>query len=175
MKSHLLFFTSIAIAASTMLACSSSSSSGGTTGGDTGPGGGAPTIKITSPADKSTANVTTTSADVDIAYTVTGFTLMEPNKCAGAANCGHVHALVDGTDCNDTGLPANAETSKNPVAIGLDYCKKGIAGTHVVVLELHNDDHSPVKNAAGTTVSDTITITAKLTADADAGTDAKTD
>jgi hypothetical protein len=159
-------------------------------GGDTAPVGPAPTIKITSPADQA-AIIITDDPDVQIAFTVTNFTLMDPGSCGATKNCGHVQILVDGPACNDnsedSGTKAfNAEGSTSPIGAGLDYCPggvNGIPGPHAIVAELHNDDESPVKNAAGATISDIINITATVVTDAgpdaptdaDAGTDAPAD
>jgi hypothetical protein len=173
MRSAYLLVGTLALAA--FAACSSSSSdNGGDSGSDTPTGD--PTIKINNPTNNATIaeSSLTDGADLDVAYTTTNFTLKSPNTCAGAKNCGHVHVYVDGDNCNDVGLPANAEDVTNPISAGLDYCKSGIPGAHVVKLELHNDDHSVTKNAAGNPVSDQINIT--VTGDAtDGGTDSATD
>jgi hypothetical protein len=99
--------------------------------------------------------------DVPVAFAVTGFTLKDPGMCAGAAGCGHVHVLVDGTGCNDVGShsPYNAAGAASPINAGLDYCPS-IGGMHTIKLELHNDDHSAFKDATGATISDSVTITA---------------
>ena len=146
-------------------ACSSSSS-------DPAPVGpaGTPTIKITSPADKAAVTLAATETDVPITFT-TSLTLKDPGKCAGAANCGHIHVVVDGTACNSPGLPYNEAATSSPTMAGLDYCKAGIPGSHKIVLELHNDDHSPIKDSSNATISDTVTITASGGAPADAGAD----
>ena len=88
---------------------------------------------------------------------------------AGAKMSGHVHLLEDGTACNDkaNNSPYNAAGSTSPIDAGLDYCSK-IEGSHKITLELHNDDHSAVKDSSGATVSDSIMITASSNG-ADAG------
>ena len=154
-------------------ACSSSSSSDTTPGTDSGSdtsGGGDPTIKITKPSNGATLATTdlTDGTDYDVAFTYTNFTLKDPGACAGAASCGHVHLLIDGSDCTPPGEPYNAAGSSSPITAGFDYCKSGIPGTHKITLELHNDDHSPVK-VGGNTVSDSVTVT--VTGGTDAGTD----
>jgi hypothetical protein len=71
---------------------------------------------------------------------------------------------VDGTQCNDVGAPYN-EAFPDPTDpdggahAGLDYCKTGIPGQHTIVAELHLDNHNPVKDSAGKTISDSIKIT----------------
>jgi hypothetical protein len=78
-----------------------------------------------------------------------------------------VHLLIDGSACND---PANNiynnAGAASPIDAGFDYCPM-ISGSHTLKIELHNDDHSPVKDAGGTTISDSITVT--VPAEADAG------
>jgi hypothetical protein len=62
--------------------------------------------------------------------------------------------------------PYNAAGAASPIDAGLDYCRH-IAGSHKVTVELHNDDHSAVKDSSGKTISDSITIMA--VEDGDAG------
>ncbi|MFI5306015.1 MAG: hypothetical protein ACHQ53_01605 [Polyangiales bacterium] len=142
-----------------------SAGSAGGGSGSGGSGGGAPTVKITAPTNNAQVMANAADPDVPVSFTVTGFTLMDPGKCAGAKMCGHIHVLVDGTACNDTGVPYNAAGSTSPIDAGLDYCPS-ISGTHTITLELHNDDHSAVKDSAGKTISDMITITVPAAGDA---------
>jgi hypothetical protein len=121
------------------------------------------TIKITSPTANMTVNATAANPGVDVAFTVTGFTLKDPatKTCGTMPSCGHVHILVDGAACNNMAAPGpyNNDGFASPIGAGLNFCPK-ISGTHVIVAELHNDDHS-VYTAPGSTtaVSDTVTIT----------------
>jgi hypothetical protein len=145
-------------------ACSSSSpsatSSGGTTG-DSGASSATPTIAITAPANSST--LTLTNKIGDITFTTTDFTLMAPGTCpadvAGQPPCGHVHVLIDGTACNDTNgnVPYNVAANSSPAAANFGLCPT-TDGPHTIVLELHNDDHSPYQ-VNGQTVSATVSIT----------------
>jgi hypothetical protein len=83
--------------------------------------------------------------------------------------------MVDGTACNDVAnkAPYNNAGATSPINAGLDYCAK-VEGAHTISLEIHNDDHSPVKGADGKVISDSIKITALPEASAtDAGADAK--
>jgi hypothetical protein len=121
------------------------------------------TIKINSPTNNAMVTATMASPDVDVDFAVTNFTLKDPalKACGTMASCGHVHIVVDGTTCDDKTAPGpyNADGFVSPIGAGLDYCPK-ISGTHVIVAELHNDDHSIYTAPGGTTaVSDTITIT----------------
>jgi hypothetical protein len=165
------------------------SGTGGTgTGGKSGTGGtgtggtsgsGAPSVKIDSPANGASVGPTSTYPDypdVPVAFTIKNFTLMAPGsnmngKCP-AGTCGHLHLLVDGTACNDkTGaspLPYNNAGATSPINAGLDYCPS-TAGAHTITLEIHNDDHSAVKDSSGTVISDKINITAAAANEGDAG------
>jgi hypothetical protein len=154
------------------------SGAGGAGGAGGASGSGAPSIKIDAPAEGASLGPTATYPDypdVPVKFTVKNFTLMAPgsNMPAGtcaAGVCGHVHLLVDGTACNDTAshVPYNAAGAASPINAGLDYCPK-IDGAHVISLELHNDDHSAVKDSGGTVISDKINVTAALPNEGDAG------
>jgi hypothetical protein len=91
---------------------------------------------------------------IPIAYEVTNFELKPPGTGSSCkANvCGHVHVNIDGNDCNvnSTNQPYNTAGNTSPLTMDLTLCKAGAAGTHSVVVSLHNDDHSPVMvNGAG--------------------------
>ena len=121
------------------------------------------TIKITSPTNNSMVTATAMAPDVDVGFTVTGFTLKDPatKTCGTMPSCGHVHILIDGTACNDKDAagPYNADGFVSPITGGFDYCAK-LTGTHVISAELHNDDHSNyTAPGSSTVVSDTVTIT----------------
>jgi hypothetical protein len=121
------------------------------------------TIQITSPANNASVNATAAAPDVDVAFTVSNFTLRDPalKSCGTMPGCGHVHIVVDGTACNDKDAegPYNATGFASPIGAGLDYCPT-LSGTHVVTAELHNDDHSIYTATGGTAVvSNSITIT----------------
>ncbi len=139
--------------------CSSSSTPASTGGGDdsgtTGAGSG--TLKISSPATGST--VAMNNGSIDVAFTITNFTLKAPGSCAGATNCGHVHVLIDGAACNDTGggLPYNVAATASPAQPNFHLCPTA-AAAHKITLELHNDDHSPYQ-VNGATVSDEVDVT----------------
>lgn len=162
------------------LGCSSSTkATGHTDSGVTGTGGGGgapsgtPTIKITAPIEGATIDASM-SADVAVEMTITNFTLKDPARTDGSgcakSSCGHVHLLVDDGDgkfpaCNNKDKP-NTPYNEAAVAltgntVGLDYCPQ-INGKHTIKGELHNDDHSPVNDAAGAVItSNLIHITAK--------------
>jgi hypothetical protein len=176
-----LGFLSFALAAG----CSSSNGSGAYAMGASSAGGSgsgtAPSIHITSPKSGDTVSSGTDPdfPDKNVEFSVTNFKLMPPASGATACpagTCGHVHLYVhtaggDKTECNDPAQPYNAAGAASPIAAGFDYCKT-IPGSRTILLELHNDDHSPVNGADGQVVSDSVSIT--VAGGGDAGTDAGT-
>ena len=128
--------------------------------------GTGPCIAVSSPA---VGSVVAVGADADksvpVQYSVANFTLKGPGSCAGAASCGHVHVLVDGTACNSSGAPYNNAGAAGPTAAKLAACANPL-GAHVVRVELHNDDHSPVIDGSGRTVAGSSTFTSVGAAEA---------
>jgi hypothetical protein len=140
-----------------LAACSSSSATPAGTS-DSGTGAATATIAITAPANNATITLAADKTS-PITFTTTNFTLMAPGTCNGAANCGHVHVLIDGSACNDpSGPPYNVAANASPGQANFGFCKTP-DGAHTIVLELHNDDHSPYQ-VNGQTVSATISVTA---------------
>jgi hypothetical protein len=144
-----------------LAACSSSSAASGpsTSTSDSGSTATSPTIAITAPANNGTL---TLAANIgNITYTTTDFTLMAPGTCpsGGTTPCGHVHVLIDGTACNDTAsaAPYNIASNGSPAAANFGFCPTA-DGAHTIVLELHNDDHTPFQ-VNGQTVSATVKVT----------------
>ena len=160
---------------------SGSSGSGGTDGGSSScaPKTGTPSITITSPTANATISSATDSAfpDLPVSFTVTNFSLetkaQQGFSVCPKGSCGHVHMFAHEPgkpqgECNDVpdGLgslynaaafgAAQCDTSATQ-DMGLDYCPT-IPGTRIIVLELHNDDHSPVKDSSGNVVSATVTV-----------------
>jgi hypothetical protein len=134
-------------------------------GGDTGGGGGdtgggqTPAVLISSPMAQ--ANVALpANGEIPVTFSVSSFALMAPGQCApGAANCGHVHLLIDGQTCNAPGMAYNNAGATSPITANLNACPMASrVGVHVLTLELHNDDHSPVM-AGGMVVSASVMIT----------------
>jgi hypothetical protein len=114
------------------------------------PSGMNPSIIITSPQNGA---VVTLGADpmrsVPVEFIVTNFTLMAPGACAGAANCGHVHLTIDGTNTNAAwASPAEAQF----------VVVTPPTGNHTINLSLRNDDHSPVM-VGGQPADNQVTIT----------------
>jgi hypothetical protein len=110
---------------------------------------GTPCLVVTDPPAGATVNI---GADPDksvpIAFSVQGLTLKAPGSCGGDPNCGHVHVLVDGDSCNSAGVPYNNAGQGSPINVKLAACPEP-TGPHVVAVELHKDDHSPLQDAAG--------------------------
>jgi len=74
---------------------------------------------------------------------------------------GHIHVLVDGAACTpEGGFYDNADTTASPATAFLSTCP-AVKGAHTITLELHNNDHSPVNNAAGAVISAQVSITAQ--------------
>jgi hypothetical protein len=119
-----------------------------------------PTITISAPASGATVTMgTDADKTVPITFGVSDFTLMAAGTCNGAANCGHVHILVDGPTCSPP--PYNNEAHAIPTANALLAKCPTPAGSHTVTLELHDDMHNPVKDASGTQIAASVTFTAK--------------
>jgi hypothetical protein len=163
MQKNLFFQGSLIGFIALVTACSSSSTSASSSGstGDSGTSSSTPTIAITAPANNGT--LTLTNKTGNIAFTTTNFTLMAAGTCPSNDNdtppCGHIHVLIDGTACNDTNgnVPYNISATASPAAANFGLCPTA-DGAHTVVLELHNDDHSPYQ-VNGQTVSATVSIT----------------
>jgi hypothetical protein len=117
------------------------------------------TITISDPTDKATIAATAANPDYSVKFTVANFTLKDPGTCAGAANCGHVHMVIDGTQCNDPAAPGpyNADGAASPIVIGFDYCP-AISGAHKIIAELHNDDHSTYTDPSGKAVTTSVDV-----------------
>ncbi len=129
-----------------------------------------PILKLTKPSVGAMINYDTVNTDVDIDFTVTGITLMDPGKCGTTANCGHVEFFIDGTTCNDHSDPMhpnpyNDVASSSPGSAGLDYCPSfpNVGGMHTLKAELHKDDLSAINGANGSVISDSVTFTATET------------
>jgi hypothetical protein len=122
----------------------------------------APTIAISAPM----ANATVTMAagqTVPVTFSVSNFVLKAPGTCVAADGaCGHVHVRVDGMACNNVAAnkPYNNACWSSPIDAILSFCPTA-AGTHTIVLELHNNDHTPVLDGSGQVVSSSVGILAQ--------------
>jgi len=135
----------------------------GTPSVDGGFDGGAPSVKITSPAEG--AMFTTTK--IPVSFEVANFTLMPPGsgftKCP-KGTCGHVHINVDGNDCNVNATTAlyNVAGNTSPLDVDLTLCKGGASGAHSIVASLHNDDHTAVVVGGTDVQSDPVDVKVTL-------------
>lgn len=121
-----------------------------------------PAIAITSPAGGSSVALgTDADKTVSIGYTLTNFETRAPGACAGTPNCGHLHVLIDGPTCTPTGQPYNNNSISSTTAAALfGKCDSSVqVGSHTVSLELHDDVHAAVDDAAGHPVAAQVTFT----------------
>ena len=112
--------------------------------------------------------------DAPISFTTTGFTLMPAGGCGSVTSgCGHVHLYVDpspdggASPCTPAGAPYNNATplaagQGSPVNAIISSCASSdpADGPHTVLLELHSDQHAPIDDANGKTISQTVSFTA---------------
>lgn len=133
-------------------------------GGSGGGGSSNATVSITSPTSGSSVALGTDAGkSVTVSFTLTGFTLKAPGTCAGAANCGHLHVVIDdhSSACNQTANGSenyNAQiTSGTSGSAEFALCGAGAAGTHSLTLEIHDDAHNDVKDSSGNLIKSTVT------------------
>jgi hypothetical protein len=121
-----------------------------------------PTIAITSPAASATvAMANNADKTVTLTYALTNFTVMLVGQCSGVAGlCGHIHVLIDGTTCNDLNGDGynNSSYSSSQALAKFALCPMP-AASHTVELQLHDDQHHPVNNNAGSQVKASVTFT----------------
>jgi hypothetical protein len=116
-------------------------------------------IHITSPqASASVALGTDVDKSVTVAYTLSGFTVMAPPNCGNTPACGHVHIFIDGTACgipyNNTSYSQTSGTAKFALCASANQ-----TGSHVLSVELHDDQHNPVNDLSGNQIKDSVSIT----------------
>ena len=118
----------------------------------------APTIAIFSPAAGSQQSLAT-DGHVDIAFTSPNFTFEPACPSQTSGNCGHVHVLIDGADCNPAGgQPYNNSATSTPAKALFNTCSHQ-TGSHTVTLELHHSDHTSIKGGNGSTVASSVSFT----------------
>jgi hypothetical protein len=125
-------------------------------GGGSG-GGSNASVVITAPASGASVTMGTDSLKiVPVNFTLSNFTLMAPGHCAGAANCGHLHLVIDGytSPCDPvSGIPPekyNVEvTTGTTTSAQFASCGGTAAGLHTITLEVHDDAHGDVKDSNG--------------------------
>src|SRR5260370_12826336 len=118
--------------------------------GGSGSGGGSnASVTITAPqSGASVALGPDSQKSVPVSFTLSKFTLMAPGTCGGAANCGHLHLVIDGytSPCNTL---AGVGTEKYNVQITTGTttsaqfasCGGTAAGQHTLTLEGHDHAH----------------------------------
>jgi hypothetical protein len=115
------------------------------------------TLAIVDPPNGATVPLGTDAhQSVSIAFTTTHFTVQA--TCNGASACGQVWVLVDGATCDPVGLAYDALAVSSPAAAEMSSCPSP-AGAHLLTLELHRDDGTPVLGATGQTVSASVNVT----------------
>jgi hypothetical protein len=126
--------------------------------GGSGSGGGSnASVTITAPQSGASVALGTDSLkSVPVSFTLSNFTLMAPGTCGGAANCGHLHLVIDGytSPCNTL---AGVGTEKYNVQITTGTttsaqfasCGGTAAGAHTLTLEVHDDAHGDVNDSNG--------------------------
>lgn len=122
-----------------------------------------PGITISSPAAGAMVTAGTDAMkSVPITFALTNFTLKAAGTCGTTASCGHIHVLVDGAACTPASAPYNNEAhdATMPAMALLASCPTAL-GAHTATLELHNDDHSPVKGSSGSVIAAQVAFTAK--------------
>jgi hypothetical protein len=118
-----------------------------------------PSVAIDSPAQDATVPLgTDPNQSVPLAFSVAHFTLKAPGGCGGSADCGHVHVLVDGYGCLTPGSTYDNTAVSSPAEAFFAPCPSP-TGQHTIWLELHHDDHSPVKDVDGQTISAGVSLT----------------
>lgn len=124
------------------------------------------TIAIASPhSGASVALGTDAARSVPVAFTVTYFTLAPAGTCAGMANCGHIHLVIDSASspCNNSQGASSSDKYNVQITSGTSgnaqfaTCGTGAAGTHSITLELADDSHNLLKDGSGNTIESTVT------------------
>ena len=124
------------------------------------------TIAITSPqSGSSVALGADAQRSVPVAFTLTNFTLKPAGTCAGMANCGHIHLVIDSaaSPCNSSQGAAASDRYNVQINSGTSgnaqfaTCGSGAAGTHSITLELADDSHNLLKAGSGNTIASTAT------------------
>jgi len=127
------------------------------------------TVFITSPAPGASVSLGSDALQsVAVGFT-TSLTLKPGGTCAGAANCGHIHLVIDtyASPCN--GSAGNGSEKYNvEITSGTSgnaqfaTCGSAAVGAHNITLELHDDSHNDLKDASGNLIKSTVSITTHL-------------
>jgi hypothetical protein len=118
----------------------------------------APTISIVSPASNASATLgTDAQLSLSVMFTTTNFVLMPINSIGCGVGCGHVDLLIDGSACNTGVMGYNNEGSASPLDARFGACATP-AGNHMLTVELHNNDGSPLRDSSNKPVAQTIAL-----------------
>ena len=118
----------------------------------------APTISIVSPASNASATLgTDAQLSLPVMFTTTNFLLMPINSGGCGVGCGHADLLIDGSACNTAPAGYNNEGSASPIDAHFASCATP-AGSHMLTVELHNNDGSPLRDSANKPVAATIAL-----------------
>jgi hypothetical protein len=114
-----------------------------------------PTVRITSPANGATIQ----AGDIDVRADVQNFNIVDKQGQANVTGEGHVHFYMDVTPvpsaAGQPAIPANPNALWAHVSDD-EYTFTNVSpGMHTIVVQLVNNDHTPVVP----TVSDMVTIT----------------
>jgi hypothetical protein len=115
-----------------------------------------PSIEITSPTPAATVGIPTFS----VAFTTANFNPDNGQATCSPTPCGHVHLLIDGNACNMGANPYNATDDTSPITADVTPCPTH-QGQHTVTVQLHNADHTPVRDTYSQIIGDKVTVTAQ--------------
>jgi hypothetical protein len=100
----------------------------------------------------------------------TNLEMQKPKSCAQkgkSKRCGHAHVTIDGVACNaprpspdgGAGKQTYNVTAEEPTSSFADFsfCPQPIDGTHVIELELRQDNHAPLNPVVKQSVTVTVT------------------
>ena len=118
----------------------------------------APTISIVSPANNASATLgTDAQLSLSVMFATTNFLLMPINSNGCGVGCGHVDLLIDGSACNTSPMGFNNEGAASPIDAHFASCAAP-AGNHMLTVELHNNDGTPLRDSSNKPVAATIAL-----------------
>ena len=108
-----------------------------------------PSISITLPQNRSTLPI----GDVNVSVNVSNFSLVDQLGQPNAAGKGHIHYFLDVVAPTTAGQPAITAAGTYAATSATTYTWKGLAaGTHILSVELVNNDHTPLATPVVATV-----------------------
>jgi hypothetical protein len=82
---------------------------------------------------------------------------MPINSSGCGVGCGHVDLLIDGSACNTSPMGYNNEGAASPIDARFASCATP-AGNHMLTVELHNNDGTPLQDSSNKPVAATIAL-----------------